>query len=534
MRNAFETGTKAVACDLSSISVSPFYAMKSTTVSIVDHRLCLSPSGVILRFCLSLCCLITPFATSIGDDADEDDDDDAITQSESEYGVTWTIETELIRTDNPAETTAHDHFSEVTVDTSIQWQGPLQNVGTGFIDLSFVAERLEEPLQKTASDSFLELNELWLETELPGISSTLRFGLQEFADERGWWWDDEIVGVRWFGSNAFGWEYSVAALASTDDFNNRDEPFDPEQQDLYYLLMEGHRPFGNNSYLSLYGLQNTDRSGMPAVGSIITPALEDEIDASLFHAGLGLRRHIDIGDLGELTLRGDLAILNGHERRVVFSDDEESNEEEIDSTDEDDLEADVSEETNSDASDEEAASLQVSGQRKINIDAWAVDLGVGWQLPVGPEPLIELGLAVGSGTAAQNPESSKTFRQTGLHDNGLDSGTYGNVFEPELSNLQVLSLSASLPLSEDGEISVYHHRFLKMHYADAIAENELDIDTEATSANIGNETGVYLLYEVFDNAEVVIALSQFRVADAYRGSGSDTINRYSIEFTYEF
>lgn len=195
-----------------------------------------------------------------------------------------------------------------------------------------------------------------------GVDSALRFGLQNFVDGRGWWWDEERVGVRWLGHNSKGWVHSIAALAATDKFNTREEPVAPDQQDLYYLLAHGQRQFSANGKLALYGLHTSDQSGMTAIGSLIRPGLEDDVDASFYHAGMGLMYEVDVGRLGILNLRGDLAILSGLERRLVYSDDEPD---EIGIEDQED-EADN---TSASQIDDELESLFVVGQKETSIDA---------------------------------------------------------------------------------------------------------------------------------------------------------------------
>jgi len=472
-------------------------------------------------------------AESIDEEEEEEEEEEDLTG-----GLVWIVETEVIQIDLPSdfsnddiESTGINTFRDSSAEAGAQWFGFLFGTSAGFIDMSLLYERNREPMQNSISESFIELNELWIETSLPSINSSIRSGLQNFEDERSWWWDEELVGVQWLGHTHSRWRYSAAALALTDDISTLNEPTDPEERDIFYLLLQGHTELGESSTLSVFGLHSTDQSGTPARGTQIQSGLEDEADADLTHLGLGITHEVDIGRLGSINIRGDFAILTGNERSVNFAEDEEDSDEENEQ--EDGGTDEPSSELNADSATEDEI-LSVTGETRSNIDAWALDVGIGWQLPIVTQPFIELGLARGSGTSAEQPAGSKTFRQSGLHDNGRDRGTYGNVFVPDLSNLQVLSIAASIPLTRLGELSIYHHRFSKLQASDELTENELDFESESNSTDIGNETGLYLQLDVFDDIEINLGLSQFRFGRSLESTSSGTADRFSIEFTYEF
>lgn len=449
--------------------------------------------------------------------------DDA--EAEDRNELVWFIETEVIEREN-YESASNNNYRETTIEFGAQWFGALNRSTDGFVDLSVLHEEVRLPSGDIISDEFVELNNVWIETRLDGLNSALRFGLQEFEEERGWWWNDDLVGVRWHGTTDSDWDYSVALLAETGDYNSRTEPADPEQDDLYYLLLQGQGQVSANTAIALYGLHSVDRSGAPGVGTLVASEAEDEIDATLTHLGIGIDHTFDNVRIGQLTLRGDIAFLNGTERRLEFADDETDD----DSADE---EGDAGSEGDENALDSNEDESLITGEVRSDINAWGIDIGAEWRLPFNPYPMLEFGLAIGSGS--RTPQRNTTFRQTNLHDNSRDRGIYGNVLVPELSNLSVLSLAVTVPAGELGNFSLYHHRFEKVRTGGEMAENELDLEiVDTDSSDIGNETGLYFQFEPFDDAEVTIALSQFRLGRLF-GSGSiDSVDRVALEFTFEF
>jgi len=501
---------------------------------------------VAMPLCIGFAALTTPIVVAADDDDEEADDESdseiiADTDEPQSGGIVWILETETTRLVVPADSSSEpidapnsdNRLTETSVELGAQWYGSIGNSTTAYIDVSLFYENNREHSQTTQHETFAELNEFWLETPLPGLDSALRSGLQEFEDDRGWWWNKERVGVQWHGETSSGWSYSVAALRGTNDFTTLNQPGDPEIDDIYHLLFQGDTDIGDKSQLSLYGLHSMDRSGTPDIGSLIPEGREDEADASLTHAGLGLLHEVEFENFGLVTLRGDIALLHGNERRILFEQDEEDDAED-DSEDEENETSPDDEEDLDVPGDNDPEVLEISGSTKTDINAWAIDIGISWQLPFTFEPVIEAGLATGSGTSSTNTGGSTTFRQTGLHDNGQDRGTYGNVLVPELSNLQVLSFAASLPIAEANEISIYHHRFRKMESSGELPGNELDLETDSISADIGRETGLYLQLEVFDDIELNFAISQFRYGQAFGVQEADKIDRFSFEVTYEY
>ncbi|MCI0526639.1 MAG: alginate export family protein, partial [Nitrospira sp.] len=84
-----------------------------------------------------------------------------------------------------------------------------------------------------------------------------------------------------------------------------------------------------------------------------------------------------------------------------------------------------------------------------------------WDLPL--EPSISLGYAFGTGDDDPDDGVDKSFRQTGLQENeGEFNGVpsfkyYGELFDPELSNLSILTGGVGIKLTEESSMDLVYH-----------------------------------------------------------------------------
>ena len=102
-----------------------------------------------------------------------------------------------------------------------------------------------------------------------------------------------------------------------------------------------------------------------------------------------------------------------------------------------------------------------SGTRNLN--AWAVDAGLIWYLPLPVRPALFAGYARASGGG--DALTDRSFRQTGLQDNedritGLGNVRYyGEALDPDLSNLEVWTLGLGLRPSRTSSLELIAHRY---------------------------------------------------------------------------
>lgn len=116
-----------------------------------------------------------------------------------------------------------------------------------------------------------------------------------------------------------------------------------------------------------------------------------------------------------------------------------------------------------------------------SLDAWALDWGATLFLR-DPQlnPHVTIGYAIGSGDRNTGDQVDKRFRQTGYQDNSARFGGlvavkyYGEILNPELSNLKILSVGAGVRLgsqfgpTRESSVDLMYHR-----YRQAQPDNEI-------------------------------------------------------------
>jgi hypothetical protein len=136
--------------------------------------------------------------------------------------------------------------------------------------------------------------------------------------------------------------------------------------------------------------------------------------------------------------------------------------------------------------------------RTERLGGWAADSGIAVRLPVSGTPALNVSYAVASGDRPDTEGEDGRFRQSGLEDNrtrlhGLKRfARYGEVLDPELSNLSVLSFGAGVKPFSRTSVDVMYHRFQQRERRRSLPSNRLDATGNGTSLDLGRELDVVL------------------------------------------
>ena len=337
------------------------------------------------------------------------------------------------------------------------------------------------------TESAIERGEMWVYVAgLWDDHMALQIGRQNFAEDREWWWDADLDALRVY-LNFDPWSLELATARDVARISTLGEP-EPADQDLARVLghvtwrwREGHRA-------EFFYLNQDDRSGSLAPG---TSMLEDELDESdgnLTWLGLRAMGKTDSGAAGRLYYWVDTAVVRGTEEVADF-----------------------------DTNDEDIATVDSIERRDVR--GWAVDLGASWTLPLSWEPTLTLGYALGSGDDGEGTDGA--FRQTGLDNNntkfrGVDRfRVYGELLQPELSNLGVLTASFGVELGNDRSVEVVYHSYRQQHAADELRDVRIDADLTGRSRDVGDELDLVFGFEHWKHLEVELIGSAFRSGEAF-------------------
>lgn len=169
------------------------------------------------------------------------------------------------------------------------------------------------------------------------------------------------------------------------------------------------------------------------------------------------------------------------------------------------------------------------GQRQ---DAWAVSTGLGLRARDLPwRPSFWLGWSVGSGDEDPDDDVSNAFRQTGYEDNssrvwGVSNILhYGELLDPELSNLRVLSLGFTVRPVNDVSIELVGHRYALDTLDDEFDVTDLRLGEEpldGVSRGLGHEVDVIVAWRnAIEGLHVVGKVGRFTPGEAFGDRASE-------------
>jgi hypothetical protein len=147
--------------------------------------------------------------------------------------------------------------------------------------------------------------------------------------------------------------------------------------------------------------------------------------------------------------------------------------------------------------------------RRVN--GSAVDAGIKWQGAAAPRPRLYVGYAAGS------PD----FRQTGLHANEGDLGgsqrfaLYGALLNPELSNLQILTVGAGRSLAGSSSIDLVFHRYRQVKSSSMLRDSRLTVEPTGEHPHIGGEVDAVLTLEESPRFRLDFIASAFRTGRGF-------------------
>jgi len=348
-----------------------------------------------------------------------------------------------------------------TLGLLIDWDG-----GLGYVELSGGGEWIQEHDgdrvdserrgELGLSQAFLR----WDDLLLPGLSLSL--GRQQLQEERDWFYNNKNLDVIRVQATL---ESLLLDASISRNLFNRDA-FRSEQRKTN-LIVRASYPLAHELELEGFLIERRDRSELPDSPRI-----------------LGLRLSGEPGR--QLKFWADLALERGRrgERQPIS----------------------------------QALSIRP-------IRAHAYDLGVTWRPRWRWDPTLTLGHAFASGPdrSSSDPggQVDSTFRQSGLHRNkdkfnGVVSFRYyGEVLDPELANLSVLTLGWGARPLAPVSLDLIYHRYRQDVPTETLFGVEIDPDPSGLDPRLGDEWDLVLGFEPSSAFELRLTAGWFRPGPAF-------------------
>jgi alginate production protein len=331
--------------------------------------------------------------------------------------------------------------------------------------------KIEAGESRPSEDVQLELKEAYVWLRPPPGGLSLQLGRQRFEDERQWLYDEELDAVRLrYRQAAFAVELSL----SQDGVVRKDllHPGRREARTNNYVLYAAYRP-REDLALEAYAIVRDDQTGTERRRPVF----------------LGLRsRGEPVEDLDYWLELGGVGGRDGPTR----------------------------------------------------LRGWGVDLGATYEFQAGPKPALTLGVAFGSGDPHPDDGTDGSFRQTGLQDNESDFGGatdlkyYGEVLDPELSNLLILTAGVGIRPSEKVSVDLVYHYYLQHRAAATLRDAGIDAEPSGRSRRLGSEIDLVIgLQDIQDRLELKAVLGYFSPGAAFpERNGGAWIVRAEVQLRF--
>jgi alginate production protein len=377
----------------------------------------------------------------------------------------------------------------------------------------------------------LERKEFWLyfgrlfETPL-----AVQLGGQNYADDRQWWWNEDLDAARLrFESPTVNAEFSAAQQLLPRELG--EDRIDPEEDEILRLFGQIEWAWSKDQSLALRVLHQDDNSdgykfvapnGDPCVASLpnggpvspffqtgcIDPKREDESDANLTWIGGSAAGRLGLSQFGGLHYWADIAGVFGDETFYDFSGDD--------------------------------SERRVSSRDRHSIQGVGLDLGLVWEPSIPLEPAFTVGYARGSGRHNTSETRQRGFRQTGLQRNkdkfrGVATFKYyGELFDPELANLEIWTFGAGIRFFRESSLDVVYHIYRQDVASEFLRDVGFKRDPFGQNKDVGEEVDVILGIEEWEHFEIKAVFAMFRTGRAFAPGDDKNSFLGSLRFRFNF
>ena len=354
-----------------------------------------------------------------------------------------------------------------------------------------------------------ERGQSWVKVErLGGSRWAVQAGRVALIDRRSWWWDDDLDAVRLIGGGE-GWRLETGLGRELARVSSEDRRIRPENRGVMRWFGQATWDLARRHRLDAFWLIAHDRSRRPRPGSSV--ANEDATDPSdLRGRWVGLRAsgewRPETGP--RLVYWVDTALMRGREGVTDY--------------------------------DEADDGRFIAGDtRSRRVRGHAFDLGATAIFPVWLRPSLTAGFARGSG-GTRNGSRDANFRQTGLQENKARFAgvkrvqTYGELLQPELSNLEVSTLGAGIRVLENSSIELIGHRYHQPVASTVLPGARIGADPAGRSGDIGHEIDLVMAMREWRQLELTLKWSRFKPGSAFAEGERDPARAIELGVAINF
>ena len=343
------------------------------------------------------------------------------------------------------------------------------------------------------TDGFISINELWARYHLsPGRQgSAIQLGRLRIRESSGAWWDQDIESIRYSYEtrqiNGF-----IGIAEKLDAYRSDNTDYDESDDDIFNILGQWDYQWRYQHHIALRFLYSDDKSDSNANDM-------DDLDALWVGAGLQGRWNTAAG---KIRYTSDLMVMDG------------------------DL----------DVVEKSGSGLAITEK---SLSGWAMDARIwhSWKAPLKPRLGLQFALT----------DSDGDFRQTGLQSNRAyltDLKTrfyrYGELYRPELSNIQIITVFAGMDWQRIHELNIAAHHYTRRNEQRAVVDKGISAALIDGESSLGSEIDLIYTWNMKgDNGKSYLGskrmylkagLSVFMGGDAYGDEIDNAVYQATIKY----
>lgn len=183
-----------------------------------------------------------------------------------------------------------------------------------------------------------------------------------------------------------------------------------------------------------------------------------------------------------------------------------------------------------------AGASGTDGRNRIR--GYAADVGATYTAPLPLKPSLTLGYAFASGDSHPNDGVDRTFRQTGLQRNaGKLSGVtslryYGELFDPELSNLHILTVGAGARLANRTSIDLLWHSYAQDEAVASLRNANLRATPNGRFRELGWGADLVFGMRELEQADFEVVFGWFEPGRAFDTNQSALTAKFQVRFKF--
>lgn len=173
-----------------------------------------------------------------------------------------------------------------------------------------------------------------------------------------------------------------------------------------------------------------------------------------------------------------------------------------------------------------------------SVEAWGGDLGATWRGRGPLRPSLSFGWAVGGGDDGLGVD--RRFRQTGMQDNNgrLGGGSYvryyGELMNPELSNLRIATLGFGLEIARRTTLEFIAHHYRQDVASRRLTNTDLERRPNGVDPDLGWEFDAVLSVRRYRKLDIEVVGAWFQHGDGFASDGADDATLLRLQFRYRF